>query len=92
LVIRVTSAAAILRAAMAPLPHCRFRTSNGGSEFCQDPVYLEGFCRFHYDALKRGEINELGVINERLADQNRRREINFHGIRTKPVYVEDDAR
>ena len=70
---------------------CRFRTSNGGSEFCQDPSYLEGFCRFHYDALKGGEINELGVINERLADQVRRREINFHGIASKPVYVEDDA-
>jgi hypothetical protein len=71
--------------------HCRFRTSLGGSEFCQDPAYLEGFCRFHYDALKRGEINELGVINERLANQIRRREINFHGLGTKPVYVEDDA-
>jgi hypothetical protein len=41
--------------------------------------------------LKGGEINELGVINERLADQVRRREINFHGIASKPVYVEDDA-
>jgi hypothetical protein len=72
--------------------HCRFRTSLGGSEFCQDAAYLEGFCRFHYDALKAGEINELGVISELLADQNRRREINFHGLGTKPVYVEDDAR
>ena len=71
--------------------HCRFRTSLGGSEFCQDTPYLEGFCRFHYDALKRGEINELGVINERLANQIRRREINFHGLTPKPVYVEDDA-
>ena len=72
--------------------HCRFRTSLGGSEFCQDRPYLEGFCRFHYDALKRGEINELGVINELLADQVRRREINFHGLSSKPVYVEDDPR
>jgi hypothetical protein len=71
--------------------HCRFRTSLGGSEFCHDPAYLEGFCRFHYEALKRGEINELGVINERLSNQVRRREINFHGLETKPVYVEDDA-
>jgi len=70
--------------------HCRFRTSLGGSEFCQDPGYLEGFCRFHYDALKRGEINERGVINELLSDQVRRREINFHGLRAKAVYVEDD--
>ena len=65
--------------------HCRFRTSNGGSECCQHPAYLEGFCRFHYDALKRGEINEL------LADQVRRREINFHGIGTKPTYVDEDV-
>lgn len=60
--------------------HCRFRTSLGGAQYCQEPPYLEGFCRFHYDALKRGEINEHGVLNERLADQVRRREINFHGI------------
>ena len=66
---------------------CRFRTSLGGYEFCQDPPYLEGFCRFHYEALSRGEINELGVLSELLADQVRRREINFHGIGEKPVYV-----
>jgi hypothetical protein len=72
--------------------HCRFRTSLGGSEFCRDAPYLEGFCRFHYDALKAGEINEHGVINELLADQRRRREINFHGLVEKPTYVEDDAR
>ena len=72
------------------MSHCRFRTSNGGTEFCQDPAYLEGFCRFHFDALRRGEINEWGVINERLSDQARRREINFHGLTVKGVYVEDD--
>jgi hypothetical protein len=71
--------------------HCRFRTSLGGAEFCSDAPYLEGFCRFHYDALKRGEINEWGVINEKLSDQRRRREINFHGLAAKGVYVEDDA-
>jgi hypothetical protein len=69
--------------------HCRFRTSHGGAEFCTDPAYLEGFCRFHYDALKRGEINELGVINELLSDQVRRREINFHGIPAKSVYINE---
>jgi hypothetical protein len=53
---------------------------------------MEGFCRFHYDALRRGEINERGVINELLADQPRRRAINFHGIRSKPVYQEDDEK
>ena len=61
---------------------CKFRTSYGGAWFCQDPVYLEGFCKFHYLAFQCGEINELGVINELLSDQERRREINFHGIRT----------
>ena len=50
------------------MTHCRFRTSLGGAAFCGDPAYLEGFCRFHYAALQRGEINEWGVINERLAD------------------------
>ena len=60
--------------------HCKFRTSHGGAKFCQDPAYLEGFCSFHYEALTRGEINELGIINEKLSDQHRRREINFHGI------------
>ena len=62
------------------MDHCKFRTSYGGAMFCQDTPYLEGFCRFHYEALQRGEINELGVLNERLSDQDRRREINFHGI------------
>ena len=72
------------------MKHCRFRTSFGGALFCQDPVYLEGFCRFHYDALRQGEINESGVINERLADQARRREINFHGIELpQETYLDD---
>ena len=72
------------------MTHCRFRTSLGGAAFCGDPAYLEGFCRFHYAALQRGEINEWGVINERLADHVRRREINFHGIPREAVFVEDD--
>ncbi len=73
------------------MQHCRFRTSFGGARFCQDPVYLEGFCKFHHRAFRQGEINEWGVINERLSDQNRRREINFHGIDlTQETYVEDD--
>ena len=74
------------------MTHCRFRTSFGGARFCQEKVYLEGFCRFHHQALQRGEINEHGVINERLSDQVRRREINFHGIpRDERVYLEDPA-
>jgi len=70
--------------------HCRFRTSYGGALFCQDPDYLEGFCKFHYRALQNGEINENGVLNERLSDQDRRREINFHGIAVdSETYLED---
>ena len=69
---------------------CTFRTSFGGSLFCQDPVYLEAFCKFHFSALQNGEINELGVLNERIADQDRRREINYHGIpRTGPHYRDE---
>ena len=72
------------------MAHCRFRTSHGGALFCQDPVYLEGFCRFHFKALQASEINERGVINEQLSDQIRRREINFHGIRfAEETYLED---
>jgi hypothetical protein len=72
------------------MTHCRFRTSYGGAKFCRDAVYLEGFCRFHYRALQAGEINDNGVINERIRDQRRRREINYHGIDVEgPVYLED---
>lgn len=60
--------------------HCRFRTSNGGTKYCSDPPYEEGFCRFHYDCYLRGELLQNGQINELLSDQNRRRVINFHGI------------
>ena len=72
------------------MTHCRFRTSHGGALFCQDALYLEGFCKFHFGALQSGEINQHGVINERLNDQIRRREINFHGIVVdEAVYLED---
>ncbi len=72
------------------MAHCKFRTSWGGALFCQDPAYLEGFCKFHHAALLRGEINERGVINELLSDQKRRREINFHGIAApEGIYVEE---
>lgn len=67
------------------MDHCKFRTSFGGALFCQDPAYLEGFCKFHFEALQNDEINENGVINEQLSDQNRRREINFYGIRPSAV-------
>jgi hypothetical protein len=72
------------------MQHCKFRTSFGGVEFCQDPVYLEGFCRFHHEALRNGEINEHGVINERVSDQTRRRQINYHGISSEPPSYLDE--
>lgn len=72
------------------MDHCKFRTSYGGVMFCQDPVYLDGFCKFHHKAFQAGEINENGVINERLSDQTRRREINFHGIEvSESAYLAD---
>ena len=72
------------------MQHCRFRTSWGGAKFCQDAPYLEGFCKFHYRAFEKGEINELGVLNERLSDQDRRREINYHGIeQPRETYLEE---
>ena len=72
------------------MPHCNFRTSYGGAKFCQDPAYLEGFCKFHYRALQSGEINENGVINEKISDQARRRDINDHGVQSEPrTYLDD---
>jgi hypothetical protein len=72
------------------MDHCRFRTSYGGAIFCQDPVYLEGFCKFHYRALEAGEINDNGILNELLSNQARRREINYHGIPVdERTYLED---
>lgn len=72
------------------MDHCRFRTSFGGSLFCQKEPYLEGFCRFHFEALQKGEINDHGVLNERLSDQARRRELNYYGIRLpNETYIED---
>ena len=60
--------------------YCRFLSSLGGTHRCADPVYRESFCRFHFDAYTRGEVLSNGQLNERLADQHRRREINYHGI------------
>lgn len=71
--------------------HCRFRTSHGGTVRCGDPVYEEGFCRFHYECYLRGEVLPNGQINELLSDQDRRRTINFHGIpRDTQVYLDDE--
>jgi hypothetical protein len=60
---------------------CRFTTSWGGVARCSDPACRLGFCRFHFDCYRRGEIDIRGVISERVTDQERRRQINFHGLR-----------
>ncbi|MFN7965270.1 MAG: hypothetical protein U0V87_06265 [Acidobacteriota bacterium] len=70
--------------------HCRFVSSWGGTLHCQDTVYEDGFCRFHYECYLRGEVLPNAQINESLSDQNRRRDINFHGIeRETSTYVND---
>ena len=48
---------------------------------CGEPAYRLGFCRFHFECYRRGEIDIRGVISERVTDQERRRRINFHGLR-----------
>ena len=71
------------------MQRCRFRTSYGGEIHCADPVHLVGFCRFHFECYVRGEILANGQINERLTDQIRRREINYHGVKVPGgTYVE----
>ena len=62
------------------MERCRFTTSWGGVERCSDPAYRLGFCRFHFECQRRGEIDIRGVISERVTDQSRRRAINFHGL------------
>ena len=61
--------------------HCSFLSSYGGVYRCQDSVFFLGFCSFHYRCYEIGEINQLGHISDKLDDQIRRREINFHGLR-----------
>jgi hypothetical protein len=62
------------------MDRCRFVTSWGGVARCGDEVFREGFCRFHFECFRNGEITERGLISERLSDQNRRREINYHAL------------
>lgn len=69
---------------------CRFVSSWGGTKRCQNAPYEDGFCRFHYECYLRGELLANGQINEMLSDQNRRRDINFHGIeRDTSTYVNE---
>jgi len=62
------------------MERCRFTTSLGGVARCSDPAYREGFCRFHFECYRRGEITDRGLISETLDDQERRRAINLHGL------------
>jgi len=62
------------------MEQCRFVTSWGGVARCGEEAYREGFCRFHFECFRNGEITERGLISERLSDQNRRREINYHAL------------
>lgn len=59
---------------------CRFLSSLGAIHRCPDPVHREGFCRFHFQASLQGEVLPNGQLSERLSDQHRRREINYHGV------------
>jgi hypothetical protein len=60
---------------------CRYVSSWGGVARCGEEAYELGFCRFHFDCYGRGEIDVRGILSERISDQDRRREINFHGLR-----------
>ncbi len=62
------------------MDRCRFTSSWGGVARCGEPDYRLGFCRFHFECYARGEIDVRGIISERVADQERRRRINFHGL------------
>lgn len=59
---------------------CRFVSSCGGVARCGGQVFHDGFCHFHFDCYRRGEITARGLISEKLSDQDRRREINFHAL------------
>ena len=62
------------------MDRCRFTTSWGGVARCREEALRFGFCRFHFDCYRRGEIDVRGVISERVTDQRRRRQINYHGL------------
>jgi hypothetical protein len=63
------------------LERCRFTSSWGGVARCGEPADRLGFCRFHFECYRSDEIDLRGVISERVTDQERRRQINFHGLR-----------
>ncbi len=63
------------------MERCRFVTSWGGVERCADPAHRQGFCRFHFECYRKGEITDRGIISENISDQERRRAINYHSMR-----------
>ena len=67
---------------MAPTvgDRCRFVSQFDGVTRCADAAWDLGFCRFHRDALDRGEIDEDGVLSDAVIDQRRRRELTYHGM------------
>ena len=69
---------------MAGHATCRYTSQFDGITRCSDPAFDMGFCRFHRDALDRGEIDEDGVLSDACVDQYRRREITYHGMRGLP--------
>jgi hypothetical protein len=76
--------AAFGEAAVTASP-CHYTSQFDGVSRCQDPAWDLGFCRFHRDALDRGEIDEDGVMSDSVTDQARRREITYHGMANLPV-------
>jgi hypothetical protein len=66
---------------------CRYVSSYDGVTRCAHGAVAQGFCRFHYAAYLVGEITEEGYLADTLSDQDRRRQINFHGVNPDAVYV-----
>lgn len=64
---------------------CKFVSQFDGVSRCRHPVHDLGFCRFHREALDRGEIDADGVLSDGCSDQRRRREITYHGVDGIPV-------
>ena len=63
---------------------CKFTSQYDGTTRCSDPVHDLGFCRFHREAVDRGDIDMDGVLSDSCSDQRRRREINYHGMTSLP--------
>lgn len=64
---------------------CKYTSQYDGITRCSEPVHDLGFCRFHREAVDRGEIDMDGVLSDSCVDQVRRRAINYHGMKGLPV-------